>query len=240
MKFPGKVLKSVTGELRMLHPDILTISYRHRYEIKKSFKDILSYFNIDHFSLDLISPNGEMLFFSGTPSHGYELCARGYSAYDATVAPENYKNREFYWWDEVSQQKYSSEINYYRKVRYGFNRGFMMVRHWDGFYFIYSFAARDKSDQFMDRVTSEINELFEAGDQVYNAMRNVYYEYTGDLEPPVIDKFYPFKGGEPLQHHSHYKENECGILIPEDNFIIKKASHLKLVVDNKDSISRDC
>ena len=58
----------------MLHPDIHTISYKHRYQIKKIFGEILGTDGVSHFSLDLVRPDGEMIFFSSTPAHGFEIC----------------------------------------------------------------------------------------------------------------------------------------------------------------------
>jgi hypothetical protein len=218
----------------MLHPDILTISYRHRYEIKNSLKDVLGLLGIAHFSLDLIRPDGQLLYFSGTPSHGYELCSRGYGAFDATVSPHYYKNNEFYWWHDVTQGKFSQEINYYRQERFGFTYGFMMVRYWDDFYMIYSFATRVKSPQFVDDVNDNLDTLFEAGDYLYNSMRELYSEYTENFTPPIIDKFYPYQGGRPVARMSRYRKSSHGILLPHDRWIDKKPVNLTLVVDNSD------
>lgn len=215
----------------MLHPKVLTISYERSYEIKQRFKEVLGLFQIKHFSLDLVRPDGQMLFFSGTPSHGYEVCSKGFGAYDPTIAPENYKNKEFYWWHELEGVRYVNEIEYIRQIRHGFKYGFMLVRRWDDFYLVYSFAAGKVSKNFIERIENSINELFEAGDYVYNSMRDIYAEYTGVYVPPLIDKFYPYVGGPPVARYSNVTSTPSGIFVSKKNST--PYSPLRLMVDNQ-------
>ena len=211
----------------MLHPDVLTISYRYSYEISKKFKEILGLLQIKHFSLDLVRPDGQMIFLSGTPSHGYEVCSQGYGAYDPTIAPENYKTREFYWWHEVKGTRYVNEIEYIRQIRHGFKYGFMLVRKWDDFYLVYSFAAGRVSKNFIQRVENSLNELLEAGDYVYNSMRDIYADYTGNYVPPLIDTFYPYVGGAPIPRYSNVSKRSQEIYVPpERTNVVHKIHHI--------------
>lgn len=179
------------------HKEVLNISFRHKYQIKKVFKNILGLYNIDHFSLDLVMPSGEMVFFSGTPSHCYEICRRGYGQYDGIISPDNYENYEFYWWENTYHEKFSDKITQIREGVLGLKNGFMMVRKWNDFYFIYSFATKHRDLKFQSMIVNNINKLLEIGDFCYTEIRQIYAEYTGDLEPPGIEKFYPFEGGRP-------------------------------------------
>ena len=206
----------------MLHGDILTISYKHRYEIQRIFKEIIGLYGISHFSLDLVRPDGEMIFFSSTPSHGYEVCSRGYGPYDGAISPNYYCNFEFYWWRNAVHKAYDEEINYIREIIHGFKHGFMLVRKWDNFYLIYSFATRSNHPAFSSIIVNNLNELLAKGDNIYTAMRDTYGEYAGTYVPPTIDKFYPFQGGKPVARYS------SAIVLPSKN----PAPHLKLVVDN--------
>lgn len=198
----------------MLHPEVLTISYKHRYEINRRFKEILGFLSIDHFSLDLVRPDGMMIFLSGTPSHGYEVCSKGYGAHDPTISADYYQNNEFYWWHDVKYGIYEKEIQYIREVKHGFRYGFMLVRQWDDFYLIYSFATVQRSRRFIEYVENAIDVLFEMGDHVYNSMRELYSEYTDDFVPPLIDKFYPYEGGKPKPRYSNYHQLKSGIYLP--------------------------
>jgi hypothetical protein len=212
-----------------LHPDIMTISYKHRYEIKKAFNFILGIYTLDHFSLDLVRPDGEMIFFSATPSHGYEICSQGYGPYDGAISPEYYENFEFYWWKDVRHKAFSDEINYIREVKHGFKHGFMLVRRWDDFYLIYSFSTKSQDPYFPTLIINKLNELLEAGDSIYNQMRPVYREYTGRYSPPHIDHFYPFEGGEPIPRYTAaYQQPSSRLLLKGQ----RSSANLQLVVDH--------
>ena len=76
----------------MFHNDVVNISFAHHHQIKTVFSDILGIDGIEHFSLDLVNPAGEMLFFSGTPQHAFEICKRGLGKYDGIISPNYYKN----------------------------------------------------------------------------------------------------------------------------------------------------
>ena len=216
----------------MLHPEVLTISYKHRYEINKRFKEVLGFFAIDHFSLDLVRPDGLMIFFSGTPSHGYEVCSKGYGIHDPTISEEYYKKNEFYWWHDVTYSVFEKEIQYIRKVKHGFRHGFMLVRRWDDFYLIYSFATVQRSKQFIEKIESSIDVLFEIADYVYNSMRDLYAEYTDNYVPPLIDKFYPYEGGEPKARYSNYRQESSGVYMPPMAEKSKERRGLELVVNH--------
>ena len=187
----------------LLHKDILTISYKHRFEILPVFKNILGLNGIEHFSLDLVSPDAEMLFLSGTPSHGYEICKRGYGPYDGIISPINYENFEFYWWKNATHRAYAKPINDIRENILGLKYGAMLVRKWNDFYLIYSFATKKSDPHFQSEVINKINEFLKMGDFAYNELREVYSEYCGHYEPPKIEKFYQFEGGIPPARYTN-------------------------------------
>ena len=215
------------------HKEVLTISYKHRFEIKKFFKHVLGLYSIDHFSLDLVSPEGEMIFFSGTPSHGYEICSRGFGEYDGAISPDYFKAYEFYWWKDVVHRRYHDEINYIRDIKHQFKHGFMLVRHWNDFYMIYSFATKSHQGEFPSVIINQLNHLFRLGDDMYNEMRDIYADYTGRYYPPKIMQFYPFQGGAPVaRYDNQYQLSKGGVLFKQPSSIIRTGS-LQLVVNNK-------
>ncbi len=208
----------------MLHKDILTISFRHRYQISKTFNELLGINGIDHFSLDLVRPDSEMVFFSGTPSHGYEICKQGYGSYDGIISPEYYENFEFYWWKDAYHKAYADKIAAIREGVLGLKHGFMLVRKWNDFYLIYSFATKSDDPHFQSVVINNINQFLRMGDYAYTEMREIYTDYCNRYEPPVIEKFYSFEGGEPpARYTKSYKLNRNGILMPEnpDNLMLQ-------------------
>lgn len=216
----------------MLHKDALKISYQHRYKIKTVFKEVLGIYDIHHFSLDLIDPSGKMVFLSANPSHGYEICARGYVPFYGPILPDYYQTYEFYWWRDVRHKAYAEQIEHIHS-KHGFRHGFMMVRHWNDFYLVYSYATRSDDLHFTSLVVNKLNELFGLGDHIYNEMRQVYSEYTEEARPPYIDRFYPFQGGVPMARYSDdYVRSESGILLKEQAPIQQPAARLRLIVNH--------
>jgi len=181
----------------VLHKDVLTVSYLHRFQIKKTFSDILGLDGIEHFSLDLVRPDGEMLFLSGTPQHCFEICNRGLGKFDGIISKEYYTNFEFYWWNDASHKAYSQQIKQIRENIIGLKHGFMLVRKWDNFHLIYSFATKRNDNDFQSQVINKLNSYLKMGDYIYKEMREIYYDYCGFYEPPQIESFFPFEGGIP-------------------------------------------
>ncbi|MFT3741396.1 MAG: hypothetical protein QM752_01745 [Gammaproteobacteria bacterium] len=202
-----------------LHKNVSTLSFVHRYQICAVFKQILGIHDIEHFSLDLVRPDEEMLFLSGTPSHGYEICKRGYAQYDGIISPEYYQKHEFYWWKNACHKKYADKIAEIREGVLNLKYGFMLVRKWNDFYLIYSFATKRHNLDFQSKVVNNINELLRMGDFAYMELRNIYAEYCGDFTPPVIDTFYAFQGGEPPARYSKDYQLQNAIYKPESNII---------------------
>ena len=209
----------------MLHSNVLNISFEHHHEIKTVFGDILGIDGIEHFSLDLVNPAGEMLFFSGTPQHAFEICRRGLGKYDGIISPTYYKNFEFYWWSDAAHKAYSDKIMKIREGYLGLRHGFMLVRKWNNFHLIYSFATKKSDPHFQSQVINKINSYLQMGDYAYSRMRETYSIYSGESEPPRIEKFYSFEGGEPparytsnfsLQNQQE-RENSNSLIIVDFN-----------------------
>ena len=95
----------------------------------------------------------------------------------------------------------------------------MLVRRWDDFYMIYSFATKKLVKDFSLNVFNNINAFLKLGDAVYNDILDIYGSYCDkDTPPPAIDTFYPFEGnGKPPQRHS---KNQILTLNNNDKSII--------------------
>lgn len=198
----------------MFHREVLDISFKHRYTIKTVFGDILGMEGIEHFSLDLVNPDKEMLFMSSTPQHAYEICKRGLGKYDGIISSDYYENLEFYWWDDAIHKGYASKIKEIREGLLNLRYGFMLVRQWNNFYLIYSFATKKPDLCFQSTVINNINQFLKMGDYVYSRMRDTYAIYSASHIPPTIEKFYKFEGGKPPARYTKdfiidfKKENE--------------------------------
>lgn len=202
--------------MKMIHKEALEISFKHQYKIKKIFSEILGTHDIEHFSLDLVNPDSEMVFFSGTPSHAFEICNRGLGEYDGIISPEHYENYEFYWWKEAHHKAFANKIQAIRSGILGLKYGFMLVRKWNNFHLIYSFATKSRNLEFQTKVINSINDLLRVGDWAYEEIRPLYANYSGIYEPPKIDVFYQFEGGKPPSRRTKKflvtKKNKTNIL----------------------------
>ena len=205
-------------EMRMFHKDLLNISFQHQYKIKKAFGQILGIKGIGHFSLDLVRPDSEMIFFSGTPAHAYEICKHGYGEYDGIISPDYYQNYEFYWWKEAHHKAFADKITEIRENVLGLKHGFMLVRKWNNFHLIYSFATTSCDPHFQSMVINNLNTFLKMGDFAFMEMFDVYCEYTGQYEPPEIENFYAFEGGKPPSRYTkNYKHtDESALILPHD------------------------
>lgn len=201
----------------MLHKDVLEISYRHSYYIHNVIKKTMGYELVQHFSLNLVRPDGEMLFLSGTPSHAYEICSRGLGKFDGIISENNYTNHEFYWWKDAAHKARAEDIQYIRNKVLNLHDGFMLVRNFDNFYLVYSFAFKTELPNVSSLVINNINNFLKMGDDSYMLLREEYKQYCGIYTPPIIKRFYPFVGGKPkkiLTLDKHLEDNSNIILFP--------------------------
>jgi len=182
-------------------------------EINRCFKDILGLNGIDHFSLDLVNPAGEMTFFSSTPAHAYEICHRGLAPYDGIISPQHYENNEFYWWESAHHKAFSKKIQDIRQNVLKLKNGFMLVRQWDNYYIIYSFATKAKTTkvELNSFIVNNLNKYLEMGDYAFNNLRHLYAEYL-DKETPKINQFFGFKGGKPVPRYTHHHNEQTNSL----------------------------
>lgn len=204
----------------MLHQEAREISFRHQRDIQHAFREVLAIDGIAHFSLDLVNPNGEMIFLSSTPSHANEICKRGYSKYDGIISDSYYRNYEFYWWKDACHRAFADRIQLIREDVLGLYHGFMLVRQWNDFYLMYSFAAGQHDETFIGYVINHINTFLRLGDQAYNNLCDLYSLYTVPFKPPRIDCFYPFQGGKPVPRYTaDYPIQNRDILTPDTNVV---------------------
>ena len=104
----------------------------------------------------------------------------------------------------------------------GLKHGFMLVRKWNDFHFMYSFATKSPNTFFEDVVLKNLNEFLKLGDQAYMRLRNLYANYCGRFEPPIIEQFYPYIGGMPPARYTRD--------FPAHNMLINHPPSNKVIV----------
>ncbi|ODN40941.1 hypothetical protein [Piscirickettsia litoralis] len=171
----------------MLHEEAHHISYKYAYILRKVLNQILGLYSIDHMSINIQNPENEMIFFSSTPAHAYEICKAGFGSYDGIITPQNFINKSHYWWDDVNHLKFSDEINAIRKRKMKMHDGFVIHHEEDGHHILISCASRSKKN-CSDIFTSNVNEIYQLGIDCYNELIDIYKIYSINHPPPRIQK----------------------------------------------------
>lgn len=201
----------------MLHQEALDILYRYNYEIKRICKRFYLKSNFEHLSLYLIQPDGGMVFFSDMPSHTHELCKHQYHQLEGILSEKYYKQFEFYWWRDVIHRPDDIKIESIRSDVVQLQHGFVLVRKWNDFHLLYSFAKTKYDIHFELNVSNRLNTFLKIGDHVYEELRPFYANYIEPYQPPKIETFYPFKGGRPPAYYTkEYFITHSGLLVPEE------------------------
>lgn len=172
-------------EIVRLHPKAYEISFRHRQEIARKFRDVLGIWGIHHISIDIISPGEELIYFSTTPSMGYNLIHNQLWQHDGSISPTYYKERPYYYWHQTYDKNFYQQIKQVKEADYGFAFGFTLVRLVEGFYILYSFATRNKDQETKDFFERNTAHLLKMGDYCYKLIREIYKCYLKN-EPPII------------------------------------------------------
>ena len=170
-----------------LFPDVVYISFRHRKEISRIFNDVLGLHDIDHISIDIIDTDNTLVYFSTTPSMGYNLITGNLWPYDGSISPTYFGSYPFYYWDQTYHQKYFHHIKKIKETDYGFAFGFTLVRKIAGFHILYSFATRNNDPEKKLLFLSNTSDLLKIGDFCYKSIRDIYACYCDPKSPPIMN-----------------------------------------------------
>lgn len=176
-------------KLPKLHKDLLVISLLHYSKIRKAYSEILGLNAIDHLSINMVNPEGEIVFLSSTPATGQNICAGNLWHYDFSIHPQVYENQPFYWWHncyaEGMQQLLKSEKETKNNLSYGF---VFSQKTPENFHILYSFATREADPEVCSDIEQHQNLFIAMGEHCYNLVRPIYEQYAGAYAPPVLKK----------------------------------------------------
>ena len=113
--------------------------------------------NIDHFSINVVPENNEMLIFSIKPEIAYTLySSRLGIQQDLAISPTFYKNFDFYFWDDCYEEKSRREIMLKKEKRFGIKAGTVIVHENEGVKYLLSFGTKTNEDNFrQDMITKK-------------------------------------------------------------------------------------
>jgi hypothetical protein len=174
--------------LPKLHKDILLISLYEYKCIKKAYSSVLGLNAIDHLSINVVNPSGEMVFLSSTPYTGINVCNGDLWLYDSSIHPNTYENKEFYWWDDCYAPKMRTIIKKEKEIKHNLQFGFVFSKKVENFYLLYSFATKEKDPEIKKLIEQYKSTFIDMGDYCYSEIKPIYEQYSGCYQPPTITK----------------------------------------------------
>ena len=174
--------------LPKLHKDILSISLYEYKCIKKAYSAVLGLNAIDHLSINIVNPSGEMVFLSSTPHTGINVCSSDLWLYDSSIHPNTYENKSFYWWDDCYFPPMRSVLKREKEVKNNLHFGFVFVQEIEDFYLLYSFATKENDPEIKKVIERYKNTFVDMGDYCYSEIKSIYEQYSAGYQPPTISR----------------------------------------------------
>ena len=135
------LLKTSRILIPSLDPRARETSFKEFPMIRKAYKEILGIHFIDHFSINMVLKNQQMLVFSICPEIAYTLysCPNGIKQ-DLAISPTFYENLDFFFWEDCYDEKYKFEIMSKKEQRFGIKAGAVIVKEINGIKYLFSFV----------------------------------------------------------------------------------------------------
>lgn len=183
-----KTIMSFGYRFPRFHKDILSISLMNYKQIKKTYLAVLGLKGIDHLSVNIVNPEGEMVFLSSTPYTGINVCGCSLWKYDVSIHPNTYENKNFYWWEDCYCEEMKMTLKLEKETKNNLGLGFVIAKKIDKFYIMYSFATKEQ-DPYMKEIIKQYKKTFiDMGDYCYSEIKSLYQRYAGKYEAPPIHK----------------------------------------------------
>ena len=155
----------------------------------KAYKEILGLNKINHFSINIESPDKKLTFISSNPSVGIELVKSQAFLHDGTLSPTVYRRKKFYFWEDEYTPQGFDIVKKAKEYRFGINSGCIFTRRVGGYVLIYSFATSGRKEEFIETVEAYKCLFLSMGDHCYSLIRNVYGNYVINSYPPSLYDF---------------------------------------------------
>jgi hypothetical protein len=168
------------------HQDIFMISIENLAEIKNAYRDVLRLKYIDHLSVNIVSPENEIVFLSATPATGINVCASGLIKYDSSINPLVFKTKDFYFWDDCYEESHHDVLKFFKEKSNGLTLGFICSKQVNDYSLLYSFATSGDPDLMRRDIADFKDTFFQMGDECYNRVRELYISVTKNCDAPKL------------------------------------------------------
>lgn len=172
--------------LPKLHKDILLISLKNYTQIKKTYSAVLGLNAIDHLSVNIVNPDGEIVFLSSTPYTGINVCGGDLWRYDSSIHPSTYENKNFYWWEDCYSVNMKALLKLEKEDKNNLSFGFIVTKKIQDFYVLYSFATKEKDPDIKELIQKYKNVFVDMGDYCYSEIMPLYEQYSSGHNPPCL------------------------------------------------------
>lgn len=179
-----------------LHKDALLMSFQNQWVIQRAYKEIIGLNDIDHFSINIVSPNGEMAVISYNPSIVYKIFNDGTYLYNGTISPTYYEKLDFYAWDQCYDKRFYSQVKFSLQTNNGIDSGVNLIHREFGFNILFSFASKRKNSDLFCNAAENNKEYYKMGFHCLDLIKGIYSQYYESNEmllikqPPYIKPIY--------------------------------------------------
>lgn len=169
-----------------LHSDALLMSFKNHWRIRQIYNEIIGLNDIDHFSINIVDPNGEMSVISYNPSIVYKIFQDGTYLYNGTISPTYYENLDFYTWDQCYDRRFYTTIKNSLQVKNGIDTGVNMIHREFGYHILFSFASKRKNSDLLVNSIDHSREFLKIGFHCLDLIKDIYAQYNHSDEFSLI------------------------------------------------------
>lgn len=169
-----------------LHRDALLMSFQNQWQIRQAYKEIIGLNDVDHFSINIVSPNGEMSIISYNPSIVYKIFKDGTYLYNGTISPTYYENLDFYTWEQCYDKRFYSQVKLSLQTKNGIDTGVNLIHRQFGFNILFSFASKCKHNDLFFNAAENNKEFLKMGFHCLDLVKGIYSQYYESNEMFLI------------------------------------------------------
>ena len=160
-----------------LHKDALLMSFENQWRIRKIYTEIIGLNEIDHLSINIVDPNGEMSIISYNPSIVYKIFKDGTYLYNGTISPTYYENLDFYTWDQCFDKRFYNEVKNSLQIKNGIDTGIAMIHREFNFHILFSFASKRKNGDMLADAIENNQQFLKMGFHCLESIKDIYSQY---------------------------------------------------------------
>ena len=153
------------------------MSFENQWQIRRAYKEIIGLNSVDHFSINIVSPKGEMSIISYTPSIIYQIFQDGTYLYNGSISPTYYESLDFYTWDQCYDKRFYYEVKTSLQTKNGIDTGIVMVHRAFGFNILFSSASKQNNSELFKNVAENSKEFLKMGFHCLNLIKKTYSQY---------------------------------------------------------------